>query len=494
MFELENFSFIKTIHPFEWVMLGIYCIIIFAIVFARQVIKVKQNPLYRYFGLGVLIKVISSVVFCLIYIYYYNGGDTVSYYETSRSVVNLGIKDIGRYYDVVTSSPSMAGYMTFDRDTGYPWPYMYFDPQTFFVAKLISPLVFLAMKSYLVSSVLLSWLSFYGAWKFYLVMCRYFPGLERRLAIGVLFVPSVLFWGSGILKDTITFSAVCWFIVGVDKALMAEKRSVWGYVTMLISLYILLSVKPYVLYSLLPGAILWIGSTRMRKIPSKFVRVAFMPMVLAISIGGGFFALSLLGDKMGKFAISKMLETAAITQKDLKQDYYKGSSFDIGDFDPTIAGVSSKIPAAMAVGLFRPYIWEARNVVMVASGLENLFYLLLVAFLAVKIIFNTRAFFLLLRTYPILTFLLCYTMFFSVMVGLSTSNFGALVRFKIPFMSCYIALILVLHYYLSKEGRVALDMIFRNSRRNLSGYRPFVKQKATSSANSLQASGRDSPR
>jgi hypothetical protein len=453
MFELENFSYIRTINPFEWVMLGIYCIVIFALTFTRQVMKLRTNPLYSYYTWAVAAKVISSVVFCLIYIYYYRGGDTVSYYETSRSLVNLGVKNITGYLDVITSKPSLAGYMTFDRETGYPWPYMYYDSQTFFVAKLISPLVFAAFKSYLVSSVLLSWLSFYGAWKFFLTMCRYFPGLERRLAIGVLFVPSVLFWGSGILKDTITFSAVCWFIVSLDTAFMAKEKNKWWLIPMVISLYVLLSIKPYVLYSLVPGAIIWMGSARIRKIKSKFIRVAFMPAVIILSMGAGFFALSLLGNTMGKFAIGKMLETASVTQKDLKQDYYQGSSFDIGDFEPTFTGMITKVPAAMAVGLFRPYIWEARNVVMVASGLENLVYLLLMIFLVWKVITEPRKFVKVLGDYPILTFLLCYTLFFSVMVGLSTSNFGALVRFKIPFMSCYIALILVLHHFLRAERK-----------------------------------------
>ena len=159
-----------------------------------------------------------------------------------------------------------------------------------------------------------------------------------------------------------------------------------------------------------------------------------------------------------------------MTQQDLKQDYYNGSSFDIGSFEPTIAGMMSKVPAAMAVGLFRPYVWEARNIVMVASGLENLLYLCLVAFLTYKIVRSPRRFFALLGNYPILTFLLCYVLFFSVMVGLSTSNFGALVRFKIPFMSSYLALILILHYFLGKSTSEEGKSITA-SRNNPSGYR-----------------------
>jgi hypothetical protein len=471
MFEIENFSYIRFIHPFEWVMLGLYCIVIFAITFGVQVFRIQKNPVYRYYTPAVLMKVLSSVVFCLIYIYYYNGGDTVSYYETSRAVVNLAMKDIGAYFDVVTSSPSLAGYMIFDRETGYPWPYMYFDSQSFFVAKTLAPLLFLSGKSYLVGSVMLSWFSFFGVWQFYLTLCRHFPGMERRIAYGVLFVPSVLFWGSGILKDTITFSAVCWFIVGMDNILTKRGIIIRNALIVVLALYALLSVKPYVLYSLLPGSVIWVVTVWMKRIHSRFVKITMVPLAVLLAVALGYVGLSVLGGKMGKFSVEKMLVTASITQKDLKQDYYQGSSFDIGDFDPTVGGMLSKVPIAMRVGLFQPFVWEARNVVMIFSGLENLAYLLTAIFLLFKILRNPRRLFRILNEYPILTLLLLYTLLFSVMVGLSTSNYGALVRFKIAFMSCYVVLLLILHGFLSKQGEKERREESKILRSNPSGYR-----------------------
>lgn len=452
MFEIENFSYIRFIHPFEWVMLGLYSIVIFAITFGIQVYRIRENPVYRYYAWGVFMKVMSSVVFCLIYIYYYNGGDTVSYYETARSVVNLALKDIGSCFDVVSSSPSLSGYMTFDRETGYPWPYMYFDSQSFFMAKTLAPLLFLSGKSYLVGSVMLSWFSFFGMWQFYLTLCRHFPGMEKRIAYGILFVPSVLFWGSGILKDTITFTAVCWFIVGVDNILTARGSRLKSILIVFAALYALLSVKPYVLYSLLPGTVIWVVAVWVKRIRSKFVKITTIPIAVVLALVAGYLGLSLLGGKMGKFSVEKMLITASITQKDLKQDYYQGSSFDIGDFEPTVTGMLSKVPVAMRVGLFQPFIWESRNIVMIFSGIENLTYLVLALFLIFKIFRNPRRFFKILNQYPILILLMLYTLMFSVMVGLATSNFGALVRFKIAFMSCYVVLLFILHGFLSKQG------------------------------------------
>ncbi len=448
MFELENYSWITTIYPFEWVMLGIYMLLIIVVSFYVQATHIRKEKIYRYYSWAVLAKVFSAVAFCLIYIYYYEGGDTVSYYETSRALVNMGMKNPSNFMIEIFQAPSMKNLLLFDQQTGYPWGYMYFDSGSWFVAKLLSPFLFLAFKSYLVSTVILSWFSFIGTWKLFKMLVRYYPKLEGRMAFSILFVPSVLFWGSGISKDTFTFAAVCWFIVGLDGVFISKIHRTRNVIILLISAYVLLSIKPYILICLLPGAFVWILYTRISKMQSKFLKVAAIPLIYVFSFTIGYGILSLLGNSLGKFSIEKMLVTASITQKDLKQSYYHGSSFDIGDFEPTISGMMSKAPAAMTVGLFRPFVWEARNPVMLASGLENFTFLLMAIGVVAGLFLNFKKFFRILMDNPFLIFLLSYSILFSLLVGLSTSNFGALVRFKIPFLPFFVCALLLMNYFL----------------------------------------------
>jgi hypothetical protein len=448
MFESENFSWITKIYPFEWVMLGIYMLVIIAISFYIQSTRIGKDKIYRFYFWAVLAKVFAAVGFCLIYIYYYQGGDTVSYYESSRALLNLGMKNPGYFLREIFEAPSVTNLLLFDWQTGYPWGYMYFDSGSWFTAKLLSPFLFVAFKSYLVSTVVLSWFSFIGTWKLFKMLVRYYPHLEKRMAFSILFVPSVLFWGSGISKDTFTFAAVCWFIVGLDGVFISKISRIRNIVILLLSAYVLISIKPYILISLLPGAFVWILYSRISKMNSKFLKVVAIPMIYAFSFLIGFGVLSLLGSRLGKFSIDKMLVTASVTQKDLKQEYYHGSSFDIGDFEPTIGGMMSKAPAAMTVGLFRPFLWEARNPVMLASGLENFSFLLMALGVVGGLLFNFKKFFRILMDNPFLIFLLSYSILFSLLVGLSTSNFGALVRFKIPFLPFFVCALLLMNYFL----------------------------------------------
>jgi hypothetical protein len=145
----------------------------------------------------------------------------------------------------------------------------------------------------------------------------------------------------------------------------------------LLASYIIIGIKPYIFIALLPGSLIWLNFTRLKSIKSPFIRTLALPFFLGILGAGGLFAFNVLGSSLGdKYSsVDNALQTAVVTQQDLKRAEYQGASFDIGNFDPTISGIASKIPAAITAGLFRPFIWEARNPVMLLSGLENLFFM-----------------------------------------------------------------------------------------------------------------------
>jgi hypothetical protein len=135
----------------------------------------------------------------------------------------------------------------------------------------------------------------------------------------------------------------------------------------------------------------------------------------------------------------------------LKQDYYGGHSFDIGEFDGTISGVFSKFPLAVTAGLFRPFIFEARNPVMFISGIENTFLLIF------TLVFLFRVGPIKVLKYvskePLLLFSLTFAIFFAFGIGLSTSNFGALVRYKIPCIPFYLSsLYIIREHFLKQEN------------------------------------------
>ena len=414
-----------------------------AVLYRNNYLKTDRS--YRFFIPGLVIKLIGGICVVLIYNFYYNGGDTTTYYTDGVIMINLLFDRPSHFFDVLFTGVDSETeyYYFFDRFTGYPQYTL--DKGTFFVVRLTCLLVLISFKSLMVTTILLAWLSYFGIWKLYQVFVTEFPEIDKELAIAVLFIPSVFFWGSGLLKDTITLCAIGFFIYSFYKAFIKRESLLKHGITIFLSAYVILTIKPYIFFALLPGALLWVGGSVVEKVQGSFVKFIVTPILLSASLGAGYLMLDSLGDKLGNYRLDTVLERAVIVQQDLKADYYYGNSFDIGDFEATIPSILSKAPAAINAALFRPYLWEANNVVMMLSALENLAMLLLTVYLIFKV--RIIKFIKLIFSHNLLVFSLVFSLFFAFSVGLATSNFGSLVRYKIPLMPFYVASLFIIRHY-----------------------------------------------
>jgi hypothetical protein len=325
------------------------------------------------------------------------------------AMANLFYQDTEKYITVLFSQPTKEIRSLFSDRTGYPYTYLFYDPNTFMVIKLTSIFTILTSKSYFLSSVLLSYLSYFGIWKLFLTFRHYAPQIEHKLAWAILYFPSPLFWGGGISKDTFTFAATALFVYGAHEFFILKNRKVFISVIMVISLWLILSIKPYILLVLFPGGLLWIFYDKLIRVRSPFVTFVLFPLgVVGISLAS-YYVLGNLSSSMSKFSVDRALETAAVTSNDLKQEYYGGSSFDIGHFDGTVGGMVRLSLPAMIAGLFRPFIWEARSAVLALAGLENLFLLGFTLYLLYKT--KVMGMFKIIKENPLLLFCIIFSVF-----------------------------------------------------------------------------------
>jgi len=109
-------------------------------------------------------------------------------------------------------------------------------------------------------------------------------------------------------------------------------------------------------------------------------------------------------------------------------------------------------PQAVIVSLFRPFLFEARNPVMLLSALEASFFL----YLTIALLFRTGIVksFQLIASQPILTFCFIFSIVLAIGVGTNSGNFGTLVRYKIPLMPFYLsALFIMRQLQLTQKAR-----------------------------------------
>ena len=411
--------------------------------------KIRENPEYAYFTKGLMTRIVGAIAIGLVYFFYYKGGDTTNYFQTSTAYGNLIFKNQSDFW-LGWLGDSRGYYFPFDESTGYPVYYPR-DHHSFFVVRILIPICALGMHSYFASAILVACITYGGLWKLYQTFLQEFPNLKREFAIACLFIPSCVFWGSGLMKDSFTLSAVGWFTYAFYHFFIKKQRKLSYVVYLLIASFIILAIKPYIFFALLPGSILWLSNNIVKKINHVFIRFLATPLILGIGAITGYSALDKMGESLGQYQLDNVLDKAVVTQKDMKADYYGGKTYDIGEFDASIGGVLSKVPIAIFSGIFRPGIWDVRNAVMLISSLENTYLLILTIFLLLKL--KIFGFFSLIRKNPILLFCMLFSLFFAFSVGLTVANFGSLVRLRIPELPFFVAGIFMLrHLYEQQSG------------------------------------------
>lgn len=428
----------------DFVLLPFYLGLIYIIANRKKMKLIEANPEYKYYTSGLFARIFAGVIFAIFYFYYYGGGDTNNYFIGGRAMYFLFHKSFDFFsFAMLNGDKGLTVISLFDYSKGSPPFYMMDDPQTFFVIRFITPLVFLSMVSYLTTTVFMSWFAFEGVWRLFLVFHNYFPNYEKELAFSILFFPSVLFWGSGIMKDTITLSAIGWYTYGIYMVFFKKEKIFKHIIALMFAVFLIVSTKPFIIIALMPGSMIWLLFNRIKNIKNVVLRTLLTPLLIALFLVIGSQLMSSLSESMGDYgSLNSVLEKAAITQQDLlRVEAYGTHSYNIGTFEPTLSGVAPKIPASLMAGLFRPYLWDSGNLVMLISGIENTFLLFLVFYCFLRV--GVFKFFGIIFSDPLLTFSFLFSIFFAFTVGLASANFGALVRYKIPLLPFFVATLFV---------------------------------------------------
>jgi len=432
----------------------IYFLLIY--LWARHIQRKRQRdyPIYKWFTKGLMIKCFAAVVGCLIYQFYYNGGDTINYFYSSHAIAGVLKKNPDMFVRLLLGERSWETYSAFNYDTG--WPFYWKDEHGFFVVRLFAPICILSFHTYIGAALLLVAICYVGIWRLFLLFNYIFPNMDRQFAISLLFIPSVVFWGSGILKDTVTLGATGLFTAHFYSLFIQRKYTLSNLFFIGIAIFLLIKIKPYILFALIPGAIIWLSNEWLARVNNKAVKAVFAPIMFIVSATAGYYLLTKIGDVLGDYALDNVLEKAVISNLDQKQAYYGGNSFDIGELDPSVGGVTSKAHLAIFATLFRPTLLEAKNPLMLISALENTYILLLTIFLIIRLKFF--GFFRVIGEKPLLLFSLLFALFFAFSVGISVSNFGTLVRLKIPCIPFYVSSLFVIRRLYEEKTKKKLGI------------------------------------
>ncbi len=298
------------------------------------------------------------------------------------------------------------------------------------------------------SCVVVSLFSMLGQLSLYKQVRELVAESERRLVLlGTLFVPSVVFWSSGLQKEAFAI-AFLGFACSGAMDLLLRRKLIAGSIKAIIGAVGVGLIKPYILFPLVLalGAWFFAASFKDRKVTGR--TVGYVVVALAVAVVG----VLALGRAFPSFSIDSVGATAADLQRAGAGMHSANDSYvAIGDSsEKSLVGQGQYFPLALINTLFRPVLIEVRGPVILAAALEmtiiSVFMIRVLARLRDPRVRHE------IRTSPPLVFCIAFVVTFAVGVGIATTNMGTLSRYRMPMMPFYVTALLVIHRRTSKQA------------------------------------------
>lgn len=397
--------------------------------------KLNKQILY----VALTLKLLSSIVFCYYYQSVYKAGDTLHYQSDASFLSERFLLDPSATYKEFILEQKLRAYSDsyhISRDHSFLGKKAASSKNMVIITAAFELLSF---GNFYGTAILISFFAFTGLWKIYELICSYFKDYKKSLSL-ILFVPSVLFWTSGILKDSFVLGAICWVVFSVFTLFKKNHDWMWSILVLLLGLVLIVSLKPYALVVLIPTLMIGVFVECLRRVKNRLTSVLLLPILLAVLL---FLSISIMGFIQGDLVIygeyGKLLEFSSSVKKGFDEtvgaEAIRLEAFDINQPLELFSMISSV--------LFRPFVWESWNFISFISSVENFIILLLTMLAITGTLFKFDSLKAITKE-PFLIFCLFYSISFAIGLGASISNFGALVRFKSAFLIFYLIPIIII--------------------------------------------------
>ncbi|MEP2024384.1 MAG: hypothetical protein ABJH98_16715 [Reichenbachiella sp.] len=374
--------------------------------------RYKNGILSKHFWPALVYKVCCGILLGLLFHTFYEGGDTIRFYEDAERLSKLGFP---QFYEAIT------------RDLDDSW-----QVRAIYFVRMVAVLKLVTQADYWLLSAYFSMFSFFGS--FYLVdkLVLWKSYLKTPALLSFLYFPSIMFWSSGLLKESLVFGALT-FLLGVYLSWLSQRKFHFGHFTIgILSLIIIVIFKYYIAAVLLPLLVYLIGFHlpiwKKWEISGFWKKSSIIFASLSVPV---FLFFSWLSPNL---TYGKIWQVMQENHEAFMKLAPEGAVYTFNWFGNGL-DVLVNVPYLWFSGLFRPVIGEVLTFPAVLSSLEN-FLLLAGMTLAGYTLVKHK-----IKWTPELLAILIYVSALSVFLTYSAPNFGTLARFKIYYVPLLLMLI-----------------------------------------------------
>jgi hypothetical protein len=396
---------------------AIQAIFLFAIAFF---FSKRENELWKLFWIALSVKIIAGIALGLIYTHYYFAGDTFAYFNDALVVAEYAETNVGGYFDFLWSSDSSTISDLKIKDVR---------AQHF--TKILSLFAVASFRNYWIISVMLSMISFAGSWFLVKTIRAHIPNSFAAAVFAFLFFPSVVFWSSGIIRESISMACLLYLSAVILKVWFGEKITIVQLILIALSAWTLWILKYY-----FAAVFFAVGSTT--------VMFHFIWPILKFKFKGAdlliWFLIFLIPTIVVSLSLPNLYPSRVLNVIVDNHNAYlpDNASISFYNLSPTLSSFTLNFPVALISGLFRPFLWESVSILQGVVAVEN-FGIEIFTIIAVLHLRKTG-----MREHNVLIIaLLVYVFMLAIFITLSTPNFGTLSRYRVGYLPFFIYIVCV---------------------------------------------------
>jgi hypothetical protein len=354
----------------------------------------------------VFFKVIMGCVYGWVFLHFYHGDDTWNYFIESKDDTNLLMQHPLRFFH-----PFSADYPLEIKGLR-GWDALVFyvnDFERLFIIKGLAVLNLLSGKSYYTDVVLFEFLMIGGPLLLFKLLAREFPNRIGMNFLLIFFVPSVIFWCSGIRAEGLLLFFMILMIYNGQA--YARKAGIGPALGCLAGLLGLLLIRYQFLVIFLPPFIAyWISVKKQLTSPRYFNRIYLICLLI--------------------FAISLFLPPARQLSRPIRkaqESFFvlKGNTeYKLDSLKPGPISFVRILPQATVNTFFRPYPWEGKSLLQSLSSVDVIFIVAGLFFFIVSPRRRQQI------SHPLYWLFLYYSISQLIIIGYVVPFPGAIVRYR----------------------------------------------------------------
>ncbi|MBS1544125.1 MAG: hypothetical protein JST14_10860 [Bacteroidetes bacterium] len=387
----------------------------------------------RLFVSALLAKVVGASAVRWLYFNHYRSGDTIGYWMDARTIAEHWLIDpletLGFYWNEESIASEWVQSLIYHTD------------RSVYFTKFAALVALISSGNYWLMGLLLATLSFAGTWYLFKSVKEYFPQALFPASLALLFWPSVVVWSSGVIKESVAFTAL-FFVTGLLLRILKGNPVSYGeWILAALCIWSGWSLKYYWFAIWIPVAattifIAWITSLKPAYGRYYLVLwpVAFSLMLLAVT------------SFHPNFHLSRIV--AVIYENNQAFVRISEHYIQYQNLQPSVWSMLKNAPLALISSLYRPIPGETYNFMYVLASLEN-FVLMILTLWMLPFLRHLKPAHWGQVTMPALV----YIVLEAVLLGLSTPNLGTLSRYRIGFMPFFVFMLLHQNVYLRRRGQ-----------------------------------------